>query len=158
MIFKNKQEKIFGPSGSFAGYILMLAGVLTIHRVIGIIPLSIGAIVAFSHYGIIIDTEDNKFKHYLSILGILIGHWISLKNVSEIIIVKRSILYGVFSQSNREHITRQTSIRLYFYNQAPRIRVNIKSFKFLNEALEYASVLSEHTGLPVKNYVPKKND
>jgi hypothetical protein len=79
MINEYKINTIAGPQGIFSGYVLFVLGLVTsIFTWAGIFVLLAGALLAFSYYGIFIDTETKSIFTYIKWFGLIKrGDWIN---------------------------------------------------------------------------------
>ncbi len=109
MIINNKIDKVFGPSGVFAGYVLMTVGLISsFYYPTALILLVIGGYTAFTTSGTIIDTDKKRIKHYISHFGLLkSGKWLELESFTGIQISRSNISYSTFSRSNRQLDTKK---------------------------------------------------
>jgi hypothetical protein len=136
MIYKYKLDKIAGPSGTFAGYVLFIFGIITtVFSLTGILVLLLGAFLAFCYNCSEIDPEK---RNVLS--GIMISRWyLFWKNIEiddsyklEIKHVKAK--YSVYSSSNRKLDINQKDYRIYIFSSIHLNRTLLAKFDDLTEA------------------------
>ena len=150
MIIENKLDKSFGSVGSFAGYILLLAGILTIRVRIGFLLLILGAFLAFSHTGVQIDTERKRIRFYNNLLGFLkIGAWSRLDKFTSLKVAENKRQEQAFSKGNRTLNIEHRDFRVFLISQKKQARVAVKKCKSEEEANEEARELGFQLGIPV---------
>lgn len=151
MIINNKLDKVFGPSGTFAGYIMIGIGVIFAFHSLGSIILIIpGAFTAFSTTGTIINTETKKVKYYTSYFGLTkTGKWLDINIFSEIRLSRSIISYRVYSRSNRQTETKKSGYRISFYSQEKKDQIPVMHCSDIQTARDEADKISSVTGLPI---------
>lgn len=153
MVIDNKLDKAFSPSGVFAGYILLIVGVVSILTGVGLIVALIGAFTAFTYTGVQINTDKNVYRTYSSLVGgIKVGHWKKLSGFTQITVSKSKKKYTTFSRSNRSIETNQIDYRVTLVNPSKNNRVEIKKCGTLDEAYVYAEGLSARLDIPVVKF------
>lgn len=158
MFISHKLDKMFNPSAVFAGYLIIVAGLLTIIKGYGFIFIALGSFLSFSQTLIKIDTEKNRFKYYTNLFGIIpIGHWQSLEPFTKITILKSNKIYGAYSLSNRYLKGKVLDYRLVLLDDSGNLRLPLKKCKTLEEALNDIKLLSNQLNLPVTG-VHRTND
>ena len=149
MIIDNKFEKIFGPSGTFAGYMLIIAGLITLLKGFGIILILLGAFVSFSVSGTMLNTENRKIKYYTNLFGIFkSGKWNDLDLFREIVVRRSNRNYRTYSRSNRTLDIKQTDYRIFLITSDHRKKVPLKKFKNLDDARTEAEKFSQELNMP----------
>ncbi len=151
MIINNKLDKVFGPSGTFAGYTIIVVGIIFAFHSIGSIILIIpGAFTAFSTTGTLIDTEKKKVKYYTSYFGLTkTGKWLDMNIFSEIRLSRSIISYRAYSRSNRQTETNKTGYRINFYSNSNKTRIPVMHCSDIQTARDEAEKISTLTGLPI---------
>ena len=151
MIINNKLDKVFGPSGTFAGYTIIVVGIIFAFHSIGSIILIIpGAFTAFSTTGTLIDTEKKKIKYYTSYFGLTkTGKWLDMNIFSEIRLSRSIISYRAYSRSNRQTETNKTGYRINFYSNSNKTRIPVMHCSDIQTARDEAEKISTLTGLPI---------
>jgi hypothetical protein len=116
---------------------------------VGFAAMLIGLLVRFTRYGYQFDFGKMKFREYLSVLGIETGGWVSLENLTSIVISlkDRSILKtpGIVAPANTSDEPVYV-ISLHSGNM-PRIVIPLENKE---EALKLSKVLSERLKIKVK--------
>lgn len=151
MIINNKLDKVFGPSGTFAGYIMIVIGIIFAFHSLGSIILIIpGAFTAFSTTGTLIDTEKKKVKYYTSYFGLTkTGKWFDINIFSEIRLSRSIISYRVYSRSNRQTETTKKGYRINFYSQEKKNQIPVMHCSDIQTARNEADKISTVTGLAI---------
>lgn len=117
MITKYKLDKSFGPSGSFAGYIIFVAGLIaTYSNTGGLILVVIGAFVGFSSTGAEIDPDKKKIRFSNYLFGLIsAGKWIDIEPTMKLGIKESTVTWTTFSRSNRSVDTVNNDFRIALY-------------------------------------------
>lgn len=99
----NNLDKSFGPTGSFAGYFLILAGlVATYTTLFGLILVVLGSLLGFTVTCTIIDFENRRVKFSEKLFGILpTGKWVDITPGMKIGIKESNMIWTAYSRSNR---------------------------------------------------------
>ena len=152
MKINNKIDKIFGPSGVFAGYVLIvIGGISSFYYPGALILLIIGVYTAFTSTGTTIDTDKKKVKHYISHFGLFrSGKWLPLESFSAIKIAKSNLSYTTFSRSNRRTGIKKTGYRISLVTDNKKSGIPIMHSNQLPEAKRKAEELSQLLGLAVE--------
>ena len=138
MITHYKLGKIFGSSMVFAGYILMVFGVLSLYFTISSIGLILlGAFIAFTSSGTLIEPEKQQFKNYLLLFGFLqIGKKQSFEKEDRIEVKKFKGKHICYSRSNRQSTVDINDYRIYLITSQSKKKVLIARFVTEEEAIE----------------------
>ena len=114
MIVKNRLDKSFGPSGTFAGYTILVAGLVTTYSNWGgILLVIIGAFMGFSSTSAIIDTDNKRIKFSNNLFGVIPnGKWIDIVPAMKLGIKESNITWTTFSRSNRSIETLKKDFRI----------------------------------------------
>lgn len=142
-------EKSFGPAGSFAGIVLLLAGVVVFFfDITGLLLLAIGAFVGLTNSATIVDYENRRVKLVLNLFGILpIGKWVKVHSSMKVGVKKSNRIWQTSSWSNRTTslVTHCYTISLIDPNN--RSTLPIKNVKSLMEARAAEDYLLEKLAL-----------
>ncbi len=150
MIIENKLDKSFGSTGSFAGYILVLAGIVTIRTRIGFLLIIIGGLLGFSHSGVQIDTDKRKIRFFNNLFGFIkIGAWTKLEKFSSITISEHKRKERAFSRGNRVLDIEHRDFRVFLISQKKQERIAVKKCKSQQEAIQSANELGLQLSMPV---------
>jgi hypothetical protein len=138
MITHYKLGKIFGPSMVFAGYILIVFGVLTIYFTFTSTGLALlGAIIAFTTSGTVIDTEKRQYKSYVRIAGIIrVGKELPFNTEDKTEVKKFKGKHATYSWSNRQSTTEVNDYRIYLIKADSKKKTLLARFEEEEEALE----------------------
>jgi hypothetical protein len=100
MIQHFKLHRITGPSGIFAGYVLLVVGVLTVYFTLTAVPLILlGGILAFSYRESQINKETKQYKADILLWGIYpMGKWTEFRKEDTVTIEKITGVYLPFSK------------------------------------------------------------
>ncbi len=114
MILKNKLDKSFGPSGTFAGYTIFVIGlVATWSTWGGLLLVIVGAFMGFSSTSSVIDTDKKKIRFSNNLFGILpTGKWIEIDDLMKLGIKESNVTWTTFSRSNRSIDTVKNDFRI----------------------------------------------
>lgn len=126
----NKLDKTFGPVGSFAGIIILLFGIYAcFYSWVGITTIVVGAFLAFTNTGTIIDFENRRLKFASKLFGfIAVGHWTEIKPGMKLIVRNVSKTYTANSASNRQTSQKQSDIRIVLLNDSGAEVMAVKKF------------------------------
>lgn len=138
MIIHYKLGKLFGPSMVFAGYILMVFGVLTIYFSLTSIGLTLlGAFLAFTTSGTIVDPEKKQYKNYLRLFGLIpVGNEKSFNRDDKIEAKKFRGSYVTSSWSNRQSKIKVIDYRIYLTKADTKKKTILARFDTEDEALQ----------------------
>ncbi|MEA1898782.1 MAG: hypothetical protein U9N53_14070 [Bacteroidota bacterium] len=150
---EHKLDKVFGPSGAFAGYVLILTGVPAFffmeNPVSALIPILIGAFVAFSTTGTQVDLELRKVRSYTAYFGFLrSGKWQNLDLYDQIQVAKPVIHYRTYSRSNRSLDIYKKDYRIMLLGNHLKLRVPLQKFKSYEHADREAEKISALLNIP----------
>lgn len=149
MTKRNKLDKAFGPSGSGAGYLMLVAGLAVSYNYIGGVFLAlVGAFVGFTSTSSLIDIEKKRIKFSNDIFGIIpTGKWIEVKPGMSLRIKKNHIGYTTFSRSNRRLDIHNRDFRIVLYSKNDEEMKPLKKFNSLDEAKKGLELLNAEFGL-----------
>ncbi|MBC8314589.1 MAG: hypothetical protein ISR57_02705 [Bacteroidales bacterium] len=142
-------DKAFGPTGSFAGLILVIVGVILIPFFwAGAILIIIGAFTGFTASGCEINTETRQVRQYHLLFGLFkTGKWQRLEGFSGLRVVQTRNSYRAYSLSNRSIVTTTQDFRVVLEAGTPQSRVEIQKCSTREDADEEARKLSETLGM-----------
>lgn len=143
MIVDNKLDKVAGHSGSFAGYVLIVTGVIsTWFSLTGIAVILLGLLIAFTRTGCRIDTTRKKIKPYLAWFGVFRqGKWLSIEEGDEIVALRYSGSYVVSSRSNRTTSSKVSDFRVYLVRFIQKNKITLGKFAEEEQATSGAEEL-----------------
>ncbi|MCL3781369.1 hypothetical protein EMN47_13345 [Prolixibacteraceae bacterium JC049] len=102
MITNNQLHRPFSNSARLAGWLLMIAGVISLLEGWGIVLILLGAFFALTRTGISIDWENRKVRSYSVLWGIRFGKWIDMKKYEVVRINGKTLNYSTMSWTNRQ--------------------------------------------------------
>jgi len=147
-MLKNKIENSFGPSGSFAGKIVFIAGLVMLYFSWSALFLVVlGAFIGFSHTKVFIDTEKKRVKFSNALFGIILtGQWIDVAAGMCTRIKKSDTVFRTFSLTNRSISSDSNSWKVMLCDQnqkdiTPLLKAETKS-KAEEEAQKISTLLN----------------
>ena len=146
----HKLDSFFGPSGTFAGYVLLAAGAFTIKEGYGAILIFIGALMAFTYIGAEIDRKNNRYRSYSKWLGLIkSGKWRSLDEIRELKVIHSQVGHTSYSLGNRPLDIKKKDYRIIMQGDHLRDKVVVMAVKSLEDARTEAHKLSSSLGIPI---------
>lgn len=151
MIRKNKLDKSFGPTGSLAGYILFVAGLIaTYSNTVGLILVFIGAFVGFSSTSTLIDPDKKRIKFSNNFFGFIpVGKWIDIETTMKLGIKESNVTWTTFSRSNRSIDTVRKDFRIALCDSDENVIMEISKKESLESAMAELEIVSRQLGLSV---------
>ena len=136
MVADHKTDTLLGPSGTFAGYSLMILGAIgTYYDLTGLIPFFTGMFMALTFDGTIIDYRSRRIKGYTCLFGFMkIGKWHSIDDFSKFIIYRSSRSYTTYSRANIPLDIKSTDIRLALLNSIGNRKIIINKYNSFESA------------------------
>ena len=136
MIADHKIDKFLGTSGTFAGYSLMIFGIIwTYSNPAGLIFVVTGMFMALTFDGTKIDYDSGRIKSYTCIFGLFkIGKWYSVNNFNKFSIYKSKRSYTTYSRANVPLTIKNTDIRLALLNNDGSLKIVINKYNSFEEA------------------------
>lgn len=132
----HKIDTLLGPSGTFAGYSLMILGAIgTFYDLTGLIPVFAGMFMALTFDGTIIDYRLRRIKGYTCLFGILkLGKWHDIDDFTKFIIYRSSRKYTTYSRANIPLDLKSTDIRLALLNSSGNKKIIINKYSSFESA------------------------
>lgn len=151
MHIKHRLDKIFGPSGSFAGLILLLAGVAMVFFYwTAIFLIILGSLFAFSVTGAEIYTDTRLVRQYRAWFGIFKkGTWFPLDSFSMMTIVPTRTTSRAYSLSNRANYNTSNDFRIVLISKKSDIRIELMKCALQQDAVEQAEMLERDLDIPL---------
>jgi len=136
MVTDNKIDKLMGPSGTAAGYSLLVFGVIAVYfNLTGLILVVAGMFMAFTFVGTIIDFDSGRIKSYTCLFGLFkIGKWHSINNFKKFSIYKSSRSYTSYSRANVPLTVKNSDIRLVFLDNKGSLKITINKYNSFEAA------------------------
>jgi len=151
MIQKNKLDKSFGPSGTFAGYIIFIAGLIaTYSNLAGLILVLIGAFVGFSSTVALVDPDNKRIEFSNNLFGLIqMGKWIAIEPTMKLGIKESNITWSTFSRSNRSIDTVKKDFRIALYDSDENEIMEIHKNDSFEEAQVELDIISRQLRLNI---------
>jgi hypothetical protein len=136
MIQGYKLDRLFGPSATFAGYVLLAAGLITVYFTLTSIPLLLlGTFMAFSFYSSQIDIIKKCYRINLHLFGIYpIGKWINFQPGDTISTRHFKGKYTTYSRANRQNNIIRQDFRVVLIQADSAKKIHIAKFSDETEA------------------------
>ena len=136
MVTDHKIENFLGPSGIFAGYSLMIFGVIgTYFNLTGLILVTAGMFMAFTYDGTKIDFSSRKLKNYTCLFGLFkYGKWHSVSSFTRFSIYKSRRRYTTYSRANVPLTVKKSDIRLVLLNNTGSLKITINRYNSFEAA------------------------
>ena len=150
MITDNKLDKSFGQTGVFAGYILIITGILVQFSTVGLLIIIVGAFMSFSHSGVSIDIDEGKIMFYNKLFGLFkLGNTEDLGKFDLITVAYNKRSSRTFSRGNRVLNIDEYDYRIFLSSPKSKKRIPIKKCKSKEEANNEANKLSSILNIPL---------
>jgi len=155
MIIKNKLDKSFGPVGTSAGSLLLVAGlIITYTSFFGLVLVLLGAFVGFSSTSTYIDFEKKRIKFSNNLFGIIqTGKWISIEKTMKVGLKVSNMTWSAHSRGNRTIDINTRDFRLALFDTNNLEIIEIKKFDSLDSAKVALETLSSKLGLVQIDYL-----
>jgi len=103
MTTENKLDKSFGSTGTTAGIILLITGVITTFTTLfGLVLVILGAFLGFSSTSTLIDFDKRRIKYSNNFFGVIkTGKWIQINSAMKLAVRDSAITWSTFSRGNR---------------------------------------------------------
>lgn len=136
MKVNNKLDRMFGPTGTASGLILIITGlVMTYYSVSALSVVLIGAFIGFTSTSTIVDFEQKRIKLSNNIFGIIqTGKWIDIIPEMKIGIKKSKHAWRSYSRSNRTLDVIDKDFRIFLYDANNKKIMPVMKSKSLKEA------------------------
>ena len=132
------------PTGIYAGYFLILAGLAAAYffNIFYLLLALTGAFVAFSYDGTQIDYGLRKIRGYSCLFGLIkIGKWHDIDSFSKFQISKARRTHTTYSRANVPLTQKESDIRLVLINNNGSLKIIIKKFPSFESARKEMSEL-----------------
>jgi hypothetical protein len=135
----NYFDRVFGPTGSFSGGIIFIAGLVMVYFYIYALFLIVfGAFVFFSIYRTVINFEHKKVKFSAMIFGFIpVGKWTLLSGEETLTVELYSRVYRAYSRANIPLDVTRADYRVFLKDPSGKFKIPLQKFKTRAEA-EYA--------------------
>ena len=132
MLIENKLDnRSFGPFGSSTGLFMFLIGLIfSYFNLAGLIIAIIGAFIAFTSTGTIIDTENRRVKHADYLFGLFpIGRWVNIQPGMKLGLKEVKRGYVGYIRANQPMEIRSAEIRIFLFDSSFKRIMPIKKIK-----------------------------
>ena len=145
----NRIDMFMGPSATFAGYVLIIAGTICSFRSLaGLILVIAGMFMSFSFNGTIIDFNKGLIKPYTAIFGLIrVGTWYPADVFDRFRIYRSRRSYTTYSRANVPLTIKNTDIRLDLLKGDGSLKVTINRYDTFEEARNEMSELIKDLGM-----------
>lgn len=149
MILKNKLDKAFGPSGTFAGYTILVFGIVaTWSSWGGLLLVLVGAFMGLSTTSTIVDTDTKRIRFTNNLLGFIpVGKWMDIDDSMKLGIKESNVTFTAFSRSNRSIDTVRNDFRIVLCDSGEKIIMEISKSDSFETAKDQLDSLSRQLGL-----------
>ncbi len=149
MILKNKLDKSFGPSGTFAGYTIFVIGVITTYTNWGgLLLVLVGAFMGFSSTSTLIDLDKKRIMFSNNLFGFIkTGKWVKVEATMKVGIKESNITWTTFSRSNRSIDTVNKDFRIVLCDSAETEIMEISKSDSPDAAMAQLENVSRQLGL-----------
>ena len=127
---------MMGPSGTFAGYSLIVFGaIVTYFSITGLILIVAGMFMAFTYEGTLIDYDTRRLESYTSLFGIYkAGKWINADDFSKFNIYRSRRSSTTYSRGNVPLTINSNDIRLALLNESGSQKIIINKYDSFESA------------------------
>jgi len=145
MIENYKLDKLVGPSGVMAGYILLFFGLITLYFTLTAIPVILtGATMAFSYKGTRVKLDKKRYQSYLALFGFIrIGVWLPFEKSDVILVEQFKAKYTLFSRISIKSGPEVKEFRLLLKTSYNNKKIPVALFQNEKEAKEKAKELAD---------------
>jgi len=149
MILKNKLDKSFGPSGTFAGYTIFVIGLVTLYATWGgLLLVIVGAFMGFSSTSTVIDTDKKKIRYLNNLFGFIpAGKWMDMDASMKLGIKESNVTWTTYSRSNRSIDTEKNDFRIVLCDSGEKEIMEISKSNSVETVKERLDTLSRQLGL-----------
>lgn len=159
MIIDNKIQRTFSGPLTIIGITFMFLAVTFVFTGIWYIAIPIFVVALFLLFtwsGVVIDTENRRFKPYYMVFGLFKrGQWISLEKYLGLTLVPMQKVYAMYSRSNRKIKSVSNDFRVYLVDHHKRPAFALKICK--TEELAHNSMDEFSIWLKLPVYSVKKH-
>lgn len=135
------------------GYLFMAIGLMYTFTVgAGFIVLALfGGLLSFTHFGVLINTNDKTYKQYTSVYWVKFGKWKSIDEYPYLTILEVTEKRVTRSLSNSGFATRNMVFRVTLLNHNHYKKLLLKQLKDRDKAHELAEELAR--GLEIEKVI-----
>ncbi|RUT78505.1 hypothetical protein [Ancylomarina longa] len=146
----NKLDKFFGKAGAILGWLIMLMALLIPYLLTATIFFILGALMAFSYSGIIVDEAEHKYMLYYAIFGIFkTGKWQNLDELTAVAGISPIINRSSYLPMEKDLHLLTEDCFVVLFGRSPKKRIPLKRCKNLLEAKLEAEKIAHILGLQI---------
>lgn len=147
----NRLDKLFGPSGSFAGFVILLAGLVALYfSLTAIFLVLIGAFAGFTTTCAIIDYAGRSVRYTTAIFGFIhTGKWIGVEKTMTLKVQQSGRNYRAYSRSNRVLDIRERDFSIVLKDENDQEICPLKRFSTRAEAEVTAHDIALKLGIQI---------
>lgn len=133
---ENRIDKLFGQSGTYAGYSFIVIGfIIAFFDLTGLILVAAGMFMALTYEGTIIDYDSRKIKSYTCLFGLFkIGRWHNADEFKQFKIYRSRRSSTTYSRGNIPLTVRSSDVRLALLNASGKLRIIINKYETFESA------------------------
>ena len=155
MVFVN--GSLHPPARKFAGYIVLVAGIVAV--VLGswfaVLLVVMGAYLSLTRFGTELEPDKDRYREFNSFAGIRFGTWHHLHRYPYLCILKTDLTSSAYSLSNRNAVTGSESyMEVYLLSESHHHRILLKRCESIKEAEESGIELSQKLNKPLVDFNP----
>jgi hypothetical protein len=155
MIIRNRLESSFGPYGGSTGFFLLLGGLAGAwFSLYSLILAVLGAFIAFTSTGTLIDTERKRIKFINYIFGIIpFGKWMDIKPGMKLGLKRSHKGYQAYTRGNQPVSMHKVDIRIVLYEEDNDEIMPVRKFPGKAEAADGIKELSLLLNIPCNDTI-----
>jgi hypothetical protein len=137
LITDNRIDRLIGPTGIYAGYFLMLAGLAAAYffSIAYLLLALAGTFIAFTYDGTQIDFGLRKIRGYSCLFGLIkVGKWYDIDSFSKFHIIRSKRTHTTYSRANVPLTQKESDIRLLLLNENGSVKITVNKFRSFEEA------------------------
>ncbi|MBN2698415.1 MAG: hypothetical protein JXR52_06280 [Bacteroidales bacterium] len=148
-VVRNKLDKFFGPAGSFAGYFLIVAGIVaSFFSLTGLILVLIGAFMGFTYSSTLVEPDKKRLRFTNNLFGFIpVGNRTYIEPDMKIGIRKTGRSWSAYSLSNRPLDIARNDFRIVLLDKNGQEIIPIKRETDLESAKANLDVLGRQLEL-----------
>ncbi len=149
MVLKNRLDKSFGPSGTFAGYTILIIGIITVwYTWGGLLMVIVGAFMGFSSTSSLIDIDKKKIRFSNNLFGFIpTGKWMEIDTSMKLGIKESNVTWTTFSRSNRSIDTVKNDFRIVLCDSEEKEIMDISKSDSFETAKDHLDSLCSQLAL-----------
>lgn len=132
----NRIDKLFGQSGTYAGYSFIFFGFIgAFFNLTGLLLVAVGMFMALTYEGTIIDYDSRRIKSYTCLFGLFkTGRWHDADKFNQFKIYRSRRSSTTYSRGNIPNTVRSSDVRLALLNESGKLRIIINKYETFESA------------------------